>query len=209
MFTQIIEEKYVFYPIRQVCKSQNKFGYFEAVWVKSLEDYIHVLVLHVIVQLLSHIRLFVTPWTAAHQASLSFTFFWGLLRFMSIESVMHPTISSSVSPFSSHLQSFPASRSFPMFSQLFLSGGQSIGASASVLPVTIQGWFPLGWTGLNSLLSKGLSRAFYSMTIWKHRFFSTQASLWSSLHVRTWLWKNHSCNYTDLCWPSDVCFLIH
>ena len=92
-----------------------------------------------------------------------------------------------------------------MFSQLFLSGGQNTGASASVLPMNIQGWFPLGWTGLNSLLSKGLSRVFfYSMTIWKHQFFSTQPSLWSNLHVRTWLWKNHSCNYTDLCWQSDV-----
>ena len=84
----------------------------------------------------------------------------------------HPTISSSVVPFSSCLQSFPASGSFPM-SRLFISGGQSIGASASapVLPVNIQGWFPLGWTGLISLLSRGLSRVFYSTTIWKHQFF--------------------------------------
>ena len=73
----------------------------------------------------------------------------------------HPTISSSVVPFSSHLQSFPASGSFPM-SQFFASGGQGIGvsASASVLPVIIQDWFPLGWTGWISLLSKGLSRIF-------------------------------------------------
>ena len=87
----------------------------------------------------------------------------------------HPTISSSVVPFSSHLQSFPASGSFPM-SQFFTSSGQSIGASpsASVLPMNIQDWFPLGWTGLVSLLSKGLSRVFTNTTIQKHQFFSAQ-----------------------------------
>ena len=90
----------------------------------------------------------------------------------------HPTISSSVVPFSSCLQSFPASGSFPM-SQFFTSGGQSIGASASasVLPVNIQDWLPLGLTGLISLLSKGLSRAFFNATVQKHQFFSTQLSL--------------------------------
>ena len=90
----------------------------------------------------------------------------------------HPTISSSVVPFSSHLQSFPASGSFPM-SQVFASGGQSIGisASASVLPMNIQDWFPLGWTCWISLQSKGLSRVFSSTTVQKHQFFSTQFSL--------------------------------
>ena len=83
----------------------------------------------------------------------------------------HPTISSSVVPFSSCLQSFPASGSFPM-SQLFALGAQSIGASASVLSLKSQGWFPLGLTGLISLLSKGLSRVFSSTTVWKHQFFS-------------------------------------
>ena len=87
----------------------------------------------------------------------------------------HPTISSSVVPFSSHLHSFPASGSFPV-SQFFASGGQSIGASASVLPMNIQDWCPLGWTGLISLQSKGLSRVF-SNTVQKHQFFSTQLSL--------------------------------
>ena len=87
----------------------------------------------------------------------------------------HPTISSSVTPFSSCLQPFPASGSFPM-SWLFASGGQSIGvsASASVLPMNIQGWFPLGLTRLISLLSKGLSRLFSSTTIQKHQFFGPQ-----------------------------------
>ena len=98
----------------------------------------------------------------------------------------HPTISSSVTPFSSCPQSFPASGSFPM-SQLFTSSSQSIEVSASVLPMKIQGWFPLGWTGLISLLSKGLSRVFPSTTIWKHQFFGAQPSLWSNSHIHTWL----------------------
>ena len=89
----------------------------------------------------------------------------------------HPITSSSVVPFSSHLQSFPASGAFPM-SQLFPSGGQSTGASASasVLPMNIQNWFPWGWTGLTSLQSKGLSRVFSNTTVQKHQFFSAQLS---------------------------------
>ena len=91
----------------------------------------------------------------------------------------HTTISSSVVPFSSCLQSFPASGSFPK-SQLFTSGGQTIGASAlaSVLPVSIQYWFPLGLTGLISLLPKGLSRVFSSITIWKHQFYRHLSAKW-------------------------------
>ena len=98
----------------------------------------------------------------------------------------HPTISSSVVPFSSCLQSFPASGSFQM-SQLFTSGGQSIGisASTSVLPMNIQDWFPLGWTGWISLQSKGLSRVFSSTTVQNHQFFCAQLSLWSNSHVHT------------------------
>ena len=87
----------------------------------------------------------------------------------------HPTISSSIIPFSFCPQSFPASGSFPV-SWLFALGGQSIGVSASVLPVNIQDWFPLGLTGLIPLQSKGLSRVFSSTTIWKHQFFSAQPS---------------------------------
>ena len=89
-------------------------------------------------------------------------------------------------PFSSCHQPFPESGSFPM-SQLLASGDQSIGASASLLPMNILGWFPLGLTGLISLLFKGLSRVFYSTTVWKHYFFSTQPSLWSNFHIHTWL----------------------
>ena len=98
----------------------------------------------------------------------------------------YPTMSSSVSHFSNCLQSFPASGSFPM-SQLLASGGQSIGASASapVLPMSIQGWFPLRLTGLISLLSKRLSRVFSSNTVLKHQFFSALPSLWSSFHIHT------------------------
>ena len=90
----------------------------------------------------------------------------------------HPTILSSVVPFSSCPQSFPASGSFPM-SQLFASGGQSIGVSAStsVLPMNTQGWSPLGWTGLISLQSKGCSRVFSNTTVQKHQLFSAQISL--------------------------------
>ena len=98
----------------------------------------------------------------------------------------HPTISSSVIPFSSCLQSFSASGSFPM-SKFFASGGQSIGVSASVLPMNIQDWFPLGWNGWISLQSKGLSRVFSNTTVQKHQFFSAQLSLWSNCHIHTWL----------------------
>ena len=99
-----------------------------------------------------------------------------------------PTISSSDVLFSFYLQSFPASGCFQM-SELFISGGQSTGVlvSASVLPMNIQDWFPLGMTGWISLQSKGLWRVFSSTTIWKHLFFGTQPSLCSNSHIRTWL----------------------
>ena len=108
----------------------------------------------VVVQLLSHVQLFATPWTAACQASLSFTISWSCSNSCPLSQWCHPTISSSAALFFSCPQSFPASRSFPM-SWFFASDGQSIGASASawVLAMSIQGWFPLGWTGLISLLS--------------------------------------------------------
>ena len=106
----------------------------------------------------SCVQLFVTPWTTAHQASCLSPTPGVYSNSCPLSWWCHPTISSSVIPFSSRLQSFPASRSFPM-SQFFVSGSQSIGvsASASVLPVNIQDWFPLGWTGWISLQSKGVS----------------------------------------------------
>ena len=99
----------------------------------------------------------------------------------------HLTISSSVIPFSSCLQSFPASGSLQMC-HFITSGGQSIGvsASASVLPMNIQDWFPLGWNGWISLQSKGLSRVFSNTTVQKHQFFGTQLSLESNSHFHTW-----------------------
>jgi len=99
----------------------------------------------------------------------------------------HSTISSSVVPFSSCPQSFPASGSFPM-SQLFAAGGQITGvsASASVLPKKSQGWSPLGWTGWISLQSKGLSRVFSNTTVQKHQFFGAQLSSQSNSHIHTW-----------------------
>ena len=99
----------------------------------------------------------------------------------------HPTISSSLVPFSSCLQSFPASGSFPM-SQFFASGGQSIGVSAStsVLSMNIQDWFLLGLTRLVFLQSKGLSRVLSSTTVQKHQFFSAQLSSQSNSHIHTW-----------------------
>ena len=130
------------------------------------------------VQLLSCVWLFETPWTAARQVSLSITSFGVYSNSCPLSWWCHPTISSSVVPFSSGLQSVPGSGSFPM-SQLFTSGGQSIGVSAStsVLPMNIQDWFPLGWTGWISLPSKGLSRVFSNTTVQMHQFFGTQLSL--------------------------------
>ena len=99
----------------------------------------------------------------------------------------HLTNSSSVIPFSSCPQSFPASGSFQM-SQLFISGGQSIGVSAStsVLPMNTQDWSPLGWTGCTSLQSKGLSRVFSNTAVQMHQFFGAQLSLKSNSHIHTW-----------------------
>ena len=99
----------------------------------------------------------------------------------------HPAMSSFVVPFSSCPQSLPASGSFPM-SQLFASGGQSTGVSASisVLPMNTQDWSPLGWTGWMSLQSRGLSRVFSNTTVQKHQFFGVQLSSQSNSHIHTW-----------------------
>ena len=115
----------------------------------------------------------------------------------------HPTILSSIVPFSSCLQPVPASGSFPM-NWLFASGGQSIeaSASASVHLMSNQGWFPLGLTGWLSLQSKGLSRVFSSTTVQNHQFFSAlYGPMLTFVHD---YWKNHSFDYTDLCWPSNI-----
>ena len=130
--------------------------------------------------LLSHhcVKFFATQWTAAYQPSLSSTVSQSLLKLMFFESMM-PSNHLILCHLLLLLPSFsPASESFPM-SQLFSSGDQSIGASASVLPVNIQGWFPLGLTSL-ILQSKVLSRVFPSTTIWKLQLFSAQPSLWKN-----------------------------
>ena len=141
------------------------------------------------VQSLSHVRLFVTPWTAAHQASLSITNSRSLPKPMSIESVMPSNHLILCHPLLLQPSIFPSIRVFSNESALFASGGQTIGvsASASVLPMNIQDWFPLGWTGWISLQSKGLSRVFSSTTVQKHQIFHTQPSLWSNSHIHTWL----------------------
>ena len=117
----------------------------------------------------------------------------------------HPTISSSVTPFPSCPQSFPSSGYFPM-GWLFASSGQSIGASASasVLLMNIQDWFPSKFTDLISLLSKGLSRVFSSTTVRKHQFFGPLSSFCPTLTSTCDYWKNRSFGYTDLCWQSDI-----
>ena len=138
-----------------------------------------------VVQWLTHVELFVAPWTAPHQASLSFTISQNLLKFVSIESVILSKHFISATLLSS---SFIGSGSFPV-SWLFASRGQSTGASASasVLPMNIQNWFPLGLTSVISLLSKGLSRVFSNATVQKHQFFGVQLSLWSNSHIHIWL----------------------
>ena len=135
-------------------------------------------------QLLSRVWLFATPWIAASQASLSITI---SRRSCPLSQWCHPVISSSVVPFSSCLQSLPASESFPM-SQLFAWGGLSTGVSilASFLPKKSQGWSPSEWTGWISSQSKGLSRVFSNTTVQKHQFFGAQPSSQSNSHIHTW-----------------------
>ena len=133
---------------------------------------------------LSRVQLFVT---AACQASLSLTNSQSSLRLMSIESVMPSNHLILCRPLLPCLQSFPALGAFQM-SQFLPSGSESTGASASapILPMNIQDWFPLGWTGWISLQFKGLSRIFSNTTVQKHQFFGTQLSLWSNSHIHTW-----------------------
>ena len=142
--------------------------------------------LHNSVQLLSRVWLFETPWTATLQASLSITNSWSLLKLMSIKLVMpsnhlilcHPLLLPSM---------FPSIMG--LFKWVCSSGGQGIGASASasVLPMNSQDWFPLGWTGWIPLQSKGLSRVFSNSTVQKHQFFGAQHSSYSYSHIHTWL----------------------
>ena len=131
-----------------------------------------------VVQLLCCVRLFATPWTAGCQVPLFFTISWSLLISGPLSWWCHPTVSSSATP-SPLLSNFPSTRVFSKELALCISG-QSIGDSASVPAMNIQGGFPLGLPGLISLLFKGLS---FSSTIQKHQFFGTQPSLWSSSYL--------------------------
>ena len=141
----------------------------------------------VVVQPLSHVRLFVIPWTAACQDPCPSQSPRVHSNSCPLSQWCHQTISSSVAPFSYCPLSFSASRSFKM-SQLFVSGGQSIGVSAStsVLPMNTQDRSPLGWTGWVSLQSEGLSRVFSNTTVQKHQFFGAQLSLLFNSHIHTW-----------------------
>ena len=148
-------------------------------WPKTLNYAI------VVVHSLSHVQLFATHElqnTRLPCSSLSLRVF----SKCALSQRCHATISSFVALFSSCRQSFPASWSFPV-SQLFALANQSIEASATILPMNIQSWLPLGLTGLITLLSKGISRVCFSTTIWKHQFFGAQPSLWSNSHICTWL----------------------
>ena len=139
-------------------------------------------------QSLSHARLLATPWIAARQASLSIPNSRSSLRLTSIESVMPSNHLILCHPLFLLPSIFPSIRSFQM-SHFFTPGGQSMGvsASASVLPMNIQDWFPLGMTSWISLQSKGLSRVFSKATVQKHQFFGAQLSSQSNSHIHTWL----------------------
>ena len=141
----------------------------------------------IVVQSLSFVRLFATPWSAACQASLSFTISWSFLTLISIESVMpshhlilcHPLLPPSI---------FPSIRVFSNESVLHIRWAKYWSFSFSIiLPMNIQDWFPLRWIGWISLRSKGLPRVFSNTTVQKHQFFGAQLSLWSNSHIHTWL----------------------
>ena len=140
----------------------------------------------VAIQLLHGVWLFVTPWTAAHQASLSFIISQNLLKFLSIESVMpfNHLILCHLLPLLPSI--FPRIKVFWPMSQLFILGGQSIGSLALVLPINIQGWSPLGlmvW----SHCSPRDSQVFSIIRAQKYQFFGSQPSLWSNSHICIWL----------------------
>ena len=159
----------------------------------------------VVVQSPSCVLLFATPWTAAHQAFHPSPSPKACPSSYSLHRWCHPAISPSDALFSFCLQFFPASGTFPM-SQLFSPDDQSTGASASasVLPTSMQGWVPSRFTGLTSLVSKGLSRVFSTTIVWRHQCFGTPPSLRSRSYNHMYHWEDHSLDYTDLCW---VCYL--
>ena len=170
-------------PLVQLQMERDMYNVYVCIEYIQIPGYIQVNS----VQSFSHVRLFATPRTEAWKASLSITNSRTLLKLMSIKLMMPSNHLILCHPLLLLPSIFPAFWSFSM-SQFFSSGGQSSGASASmlVLPMNIQGWFPLGWTGLIPMLSKGLPRAFSSTTVWKLQFFNT-SFLWSNSHIHTWL----------------------
>ena len=151
--------------------------------MKKIKGFIYFVV---VVQSLSHVWLSVTPWAIARQAPLSFTISWSLLKLMSVEKMMltnHRILCCLLLLLPSI---FPGIRVFSSELALCIRRPKYWSFSIS-LPMNIQGWFPLGLTGLISLLSKGLSRIFSRTIIWKHPFFGAQISLWSNCHICTWL----------------------
>ena len=158
-----------------------------AIWVHYTNNLLCVFKMTVIVQSLSTVWLFKTPWTVEYQAPLSSTVSQSLLKFMSTESVNALYHFIHCWPLHSSLQPFPEPEFIPMI-QLYTSGGQSIGvlASASVLPI-ILGWFPLGLTGLISMQSKGFLKSLIQHHILEEAFLQCSAFLWSSSHICTWL----------------------
>ena len=161
------------------------------------------------VQSLSRVQLFVTLWTTTHQASLSITNYWSLLKFMSIKSVMpsnHVILCQSLLLLPSIM---PKIRVFQM-SQFFTSGGQSIwvSASASVFQMNIQGSFPLAWTGWISWQSKGLWRVFSNSTVQKHQFFSVQLSSQSNSHIHPYMTTGKTIALTRWTFVGKVMFLL-
>ena len=168
-------------------------------------------IISIVVQSPSHVRLFETPWTAVHQASLSPTISQSLLKLMSIESVMPCKHLVLCCPLLLCAQSFPVSGFFPM-SWLFASGDQNIGASALtlVLLMSIHGWFPIRLTGWSLWCQRDSQRVVSSTTVWRHRFFRALSSSPSSSHNCIWpLERPHSLGYKGLCRQSDVSAFQH
>ena len=157
------------------------------------------------VQPFSHVWLFVIPWTTVHQTSLSFTISWNLLKLISIETVMSSNHLVLCCPLLL-LSSIISTSGHFLMSWHFASRGQSIGASASasVFPMNIQDWYPLGLTGLIFLQTKRLSRVFSNITVQKCQFFHAQPSLWSNSHIHAWLLEKQYLDYMDVSQQSNI-----
>ena len=157
-------------------------------WDSLILMYKCLIVIASAVQSLIHVRLFATPWAAARQTSLSFTISWNLLKLMSLELVIPSNHLILWHPLFLLPSIFPSIRVSSNKSVLHIRWPKYWSFSFSISPSNeYLSWFPLGWTSLISFLSKGLSRVFFSTTVWKHQFFSAWLSLWSKSHFHTWL----------------------